>query len=384
MVRWGRWAAGMLAAWGVLAGFATTATEAATRGRVMAEITKQPFGKTPEGQAVDLYTLNNGSMVVKIATYGGIITEIHVPDRDGKLADVTLGFDTLDGYLKGHPYFGALVGRVGNRIAGGKFTLDGKEYTLATNNGPNALHGGLKGFDKKVWKAQEIETEGGDVGLRLSYTSPDGEEGYPGTLTAHVTYTLTKDNRLRIDYEATTDKATPINLTNHAYFNLAGHNSGTILDHEIQIDADRYTPVDDTLIPTGEIAPVAGTPLDFRTPHRIGARIAEMKGDPVGYDHNMVLNGGQTATPRKVVTVTEPKSGRILTMATTEPGVQFYTGNFLDGTNVGKGHAVSAARRVLPRSAALPGFRQSAGFPLDDFEAGRDLPTDDGLPVQHA
>lgn len=340
MPRWGRWTAAMLAAWGILAGLASVSAEATTKGRVMAEITKQPFGRTPEGTPVELYTLSNGSMVVKITTYGGIITEIHAPDRDGKLADVVLGFDNLDGYLKGHPYFGALVGRVGNRIAKGKFSLDGKEYTLAVNNGPNALHGGLKGFDKQVWTAKEITPEAGGVGIQLTYNSPDGEEGYPGALQAKVTYTLTQDNRLRIDYEATTDKATPINLTNHTYFNLAGHDSGTILGQEIQIDADRYTAVDDTLIPTGELPSVVGTPLDFLQPHAIGERIQQMKGDPVGYDHNMVLNGGQTDEPRRVVTVTDPKTGRVLTMATTEPGVQFYSGNFLDGTNVGKGGAV--------------------------------------------
>jgi aldose 1-epimerase len=335
MAHWGRWAAASLAAWGVLAG-AAPAQDAKEASRVT--ITKQPFGQTAEGEAVDLYALSNGSLTVKVMTYGGIITQVHAPGKDGKTADVVLGFDTLDGYLKGHPYFGALVGRVGNRIAKGKFTLDGKEYTLAVNNGPNALHGGLKGFDKRVWKAEEVKSADG-VGLKLTYTSKDGEEGYPGNLTATVTYTLTDKNELQIDYEATTDRATPVNLTNHTYFNLAGHDSGTILDQVVQIAAEKYTPVDDTLIPTGAIAPVAGTPLDFRAPHPIGERIEQMGGDPVGYDHNMVLDGGQTAQPRKVVTATDLESGRTLEMLTTEPGVQFYSGNFLDGTNVGKGGA---------------------------------------------
>ena len=256
-----------------------------------------------------------------------------VPDKSGALGDVVLGFDNLDQYLKGDPYFGAIVGRVANRIAKGKFTLDGKEYTLAVNNGPNSLHGGLKGFDKVVWKAsEEKNTEGPAV--KFTYTSADGEEGYPGTLNVTVVYTLTNRNGLRIDYTATTDKDTPVNLTNHTYFNLAG--KGEIVDHQIKINADRYTPTDDTLIPTGELKDVKGTPMDFTSQHAIGDHIAETGGDPNGYDHNFVINGGGRALTL-TAQVYEPTTGRVLTMYTTEPGVQFYTGNFLDGTLTGKG-----------------------------------------------
>ena len=245
------------------------------------------FGKTPDGTAVERYTLTNGRVTAKVLTYGGIVSELHVPDRDGKPGDVVLGFDTLDGYLKGHPYFGATVGRFANRIAGGKFSLDGKDYTLAVNNGPNTLHGGLKGFDKAVWKVEKST----DSSLTLSYLSKDGEEGYPGNLTVHVTFTVTKDDALRLDYTATTDKPTPLNLTNHSYFNLAGPAAGAILDHVAEIEADSYTPVDDNLIPTGKIAPVRGTPLDFTKPTAIGSRFSELKAEPIGYDHNYVLRG---------------------------------------------------------------------------------------------
>jgi aldose 1-epimerase len=307
--------------------------------KMKASIEKSDFGKTPEGTAVDLYTLTNANgMKAKIMTYGGIITELDVPDRDGKLGDVVLGFDDLKGYVAGHPYFGALVGRVANRIAKGKFTLDGKEYKVAVNNGPNALHGGLKGFDKQVWKAEPIKVADG-VALKLTYVSKDGEEGYPGELTSTVTYTLTNKNELKIDYKATTDKTTVLNLTNHSYFNLAGPNSGTILDHELMLAADTYTPTDDTLIPTGEIKPVKGTPLDFTKPATIGSRIGELKGEPGGYDHNFVLRAGD-ASPALAARVYEPKTGRIMEVFTTEPGIQFYTGNFLDGTNKGKGGVV--------------------------------------------
>ncbi len=293
------------------------------------------YGTTADGQQVDQYTLTHGRLTAKIITYGGLITELVVPDRDGKPGDIVLGFDTLDGYLGEHPYFGALVGRYANRIAGGKFSLEGQDYTLAQNNGPNALHGGLKGFDKRVWKAKAQERPEGPS-LELSYRSVDGEEGYPGVLEAVVTYTLTEDS-LRIDYLAQATKPTPVNLTNHTYFNLSGAAAGTILDHVLMVNADAYTPVDDTLIPTGEIAPVKGTPLDFTTATPIGQRIDQMTGDPSGYDHNLVLRGGITEEPRLAVRVKDPKSGRVLEMLTTEPGVQFYTGNFLDGTNVGKG-----------------------------------------------
>jgi aldose 1-epimerase len=298
-------------------------------------VVKKDFGKTPDGVAVEEYTLANPSgLQAKVITYGAILTELVVRDKDGKFANVVLGFDDLKGYLAGHPYFGATVGRVANRIAKGKFTLDGKEYTLATNNGPNALHGGKKGFDKVVWKAEPVESKEG-MAVKFTYKSPDGEEGYPGALTATVTYTLTNNDELRLDYTATTDKATPVNLTNHSYFNLAGPASGDVLDHEVMIAADKYTPTDDTLIPTGEIKPVKGTPFDFKTPTPIGKRIGDVKG---GYDLNYVLNGGgEGKAPALAARVREPKSGRIMEVYTTEPGIQFYTGNFLDGTNKGKG-----------------------------------------------
>ena len=323
----------------LLLGMATAADSKQEGSKsVQAGIEKSVFGKTADGTSVDLYTLTNkNGLRAKIITYGALLTELHVPDRDGKFADVVLGFDDLKSYLGGHPFYGATVGRYANRIANAKFTLDGKEYTLFVNNGKHSLHGGKKGFDKVVWKAEEAKAEDG-LAVRLQYTSPDGEEGYPGTLATTVTYTLTNDNALRIDYSATTDKATPVNLTNHSYFNLAGHGAGEILDHEVTILADNYTPADETLIPTGKIAPVKGTPLDFTTPHKIGARINEIKADPMGYDHNFVLNSGGKSLSLGA-RVYEPKTGRVMEMLTTEPGVQLYTGNFLDGSK-GKGGAV--------------------------------------------
>ncbi len=290
------------------------------------------FGKTADGTPVEQYTLTNGKVTAKVITYGGIVTDLTVPDRDGKPGDVVLGFDTLDGYLKGHPFFGATVGRYANRIAGGKFTLDGKVYTLAVNNGPNSLHGGSKGFDKYVWKVEKSS----ETSLTLSHSSPDGDEGYPGKLDVTVTFTVTKDDALRIDYTAKTNKATPLNLTNHSYFNLDGPASGAIDDHVLELEADSYTPVDATLIPTGKIAPVRGTPLDFTKPTAIGSRYAELKAEPPGYDHNFVLRGhGElTALAARVV---GPKSRRVMEVYTTEPGVQLYTSNFMDGTIKGKG-----------------------------------------------
>jgi aldose 1-epimerase len=303
-------------------------------------VTKVSFGKTSDGTAVEQYVLENKQGVkAKVMTYGATLTELHVPDKNGKLGDVVLGFADLKGYLDGHPFFGSTVGRVANRIAKGKFTLNGKEYKLAVNNGPNSLHGGNKGFDKVVWKAEPVESKDGPA-VRFSYRSPDGEEGYPGTLTATVTYTLTQKNELRLDYTATTDKATPVNLTNHTYFNLAGGASGDVLGHELTLEADRFTPTDDTLIPTGEIKAVKGTPLDFTKPTAIGARIGDLKDNPGGYDHNLVLRGGKGKGPYRAARVVEPKSGRVLEVFTTEPGVQFYTGNFLDGKQKGKGGVV--------------------------------------------
>jgi aldose 1-epimerase len=301
-------------------------------------VTHAPFGKTTDGKAVEIYTLTNANGVeIKAMTYGCIITSLKVPDRTGRMADIVLGYDTLEGYLKDSPYFGAVVGRYGNRIAKGQFTLNGTTYKLATNNGPNHLHGGNKGFDKVVWSA--VPKNGADrVGVAFTRTSPDGEEGYPGNLLVTVTYTLTDKNELIVEYLASTDKATPVNLTQHSYFNLAA-DDGDILGHQLTIDADRYTPVNDTLIPTGELATVAGTPFDFRKATAIGARInadhVQLKNGK-GYDHNWVLNRG-AAGVQHAVRVVEPKTGRTLDVATTEPGVQFYSGNFLDGSIKGKG-----------------------------------------------
>jgi aldose 1-epimerase len=319
--------------WSVWLGASTSQAQPVKPG-----VEKAGFGKTDTGEPVDLYVLTNDKgMKAKVVTYGAILTELHVPDKNGKLDDVVLGFDDLKGYLGSHPYFGAIIGRYANRIAKAKFTLDGKEYHLAANNGPNSLHGGKKGFDKVVWKANVPNAA--QPAVEFSYVSPDGEEGYPGELKVKVTYALTPDNAVSIQYEATTNKATPVNLSNHSYFNLLGGRSGaTILDHEIQIRADRYTPVDDTLIPTGELKAVAGTPFDFTKPHTIGERIKQTGGKPAGYDHNYVLakeiDGKQAAWAVRVV---EKKTGRVMEMATTEPGVQFYTSNFLDGTLKGKG-----------------------------------------------
>jgi aldose 1-epimerase len=300
------------------------------------KVEKQPFGKTADGTPVDLYTLTNSKGVrVAITNYGGIVVSLFTPDRNGNSGDIVLGFERLEDYLKGHPYFGAIIGRYGNRIAKGRFTLDGVEYKLAQNNGENHLHGGLVGFDKKVWKARDfVDAEGQHLELR--YTSPDGEEGYPGNLDVTVTYSLNEQNQLRIDYVATTDKPTVVNLTNHSYFNLAGE--GDILGHLLRLNADYFTPVDAGLIPTGELRPVKGTPFDFTEPTPIGARI-EQDDEQLrygrGYDHNFVLRGGGGSLA-EAAEVYEPKTGRVLRVLTTEPGVQFYTGNFLDGTLRGK------------------------------------------------
>lgn len=301
-------------------------------------ITRAGFGQTPDGAEVELFTLRNSQgMEAAITNYGGIVTSLQTPDLNGRFADVVLGYDHLDGYLKSTPYFGALIGRYGNRIAQGKFSLDGVEYQLAVNNGVNALHGGLKGFDKVVWAAKSLPTANGPA-LVLTYVSPDGEEGYPGNLLVTVTYTLTEDNALRVDYTATTDRKTVCNLTQHSYFNLRG--SGDVLDHIVYLNADQFTAVDASLIPTGKLQPVAGTPFDFRTPTAIGTRINTPGDEQLkfgnGYDHNWVINkkAGELSLAARVY---EPASGRNLTVWTTLPGTQFYTGNFLDGSITGKG-----------------------------------------------
>lgn len=308
------------------------ATEASAAGT----IEKSVFGKLADGTPVELYTLTNAKgIVAKVMTYGAVMTELDVPDRNGKISDITLGFDNLEQYTGEHPYFGSTIGRVANRIAKGKFTLDGKDYTLAVNNGVNALHGGIKGFNRVIWQAEPIQGKK-EVSVKFSYLSKDGEEGYPGNVNVTVTYTLTDKNELKLEYTATTDKATPINLTNHSYYNLAGE--GDILGHEMWLNAKYYTPVDDTLIPTGELAPVKDTPMDFTKPHLIGEHMAEVKGDPNGYDHNYVVNRKKNSDNLVyALRVREPKTGRVMKVYTTEPGIQFYTGNFLDGTLKGKG-----------------------------------------------
>ena len=330
-------------------------------------ITRAPFGAAPDGMPVEAFTLVNGNgMEVRAMSYGAIILSIAVPDAKGVMGDVVLGYDSLAGYVRSSPYFGAVVGRYGNRIAKGHFTLDGTTYTLAVNNGPNALHGGLRGFDKAVWKA---ETTRGDSSSAVAFTlvSPDGDEGYPGTLTARVTYTLmSARNELVIDYEAATDRATPVNLTNHSYFNLAGAGTGDILGHVLTLDADSMTPVDSTLIPTGKITAVSGTPFDFRTPTAIGARIDAPDGqirNGGGYDHNFVLNrmGPGLVHAAHVV---EPTSGRTLDVSTTEPGVQFYTGNFLDGSITGKDGRVYKRRYAFClETQHYPDSPNHANFP---------------------
>jgi aldose 1-epimerase len=302
-----------------------------------AQVTKESFG-TVDGQGVDLYTLKNrNGMEAKITNYGGIVTSLKVPDKNRKFDDVVLGFNDLDSYLKGHPYFGAAIGRYGNRIAKGRFTLNGVEYKLAVNNGENHLHGGIKGFDKVVWTAAEEKSQAGPA-IRMTYLSKDGEEGYPGNLSVTMVYTLTNKNELRIDYIATTDKDTVLNLTHHSYFNLDGEGNGDILNHRLMLNAGRFTPTDAGSIPTGELRSVTGTPFDFSKPTALGVRINQDEEQLKlgnGYDHNFVVNG-RVGTLRQAARVSAPISGRVMEVWTTEPGVQLYTGNFLDGTLTGK------------------------------------------------
>ena len=351
----------------------TEQVAAPAAGDKKASVTRASFGQLANGTPLTIYTLSNaGGMEVRTIPYGAIVVSVRVPDRSGRFDDVVLGFDRLDGYVGTHPYFGAVVGRYGNRIANGRFTLDGHAYTLATNNGPNALHGGVKGFDKKVWDAKPVERDG-DVGVVYSLVSPDGDEGYPGTLTVQVTYTLSPRNELAVDYEATADRATPINLTQHSYFNLAGEGRGDILAHRLTIDADRFTPVDKTLIPTGELAPVDNTPFDFRRATPIGARIdadsAQLR-NGTGYDHTWVLNRDRDGLLH-AARLEDPTSGRTLDVSTTEPGVQFYTGNFLDGTITGKaGHIYVRRSGLCLETQHFPDSPNHANFPSTILRPG--------------
>lgn len=345
--------------------------------KMISTISKEAFGQLPDGQQADLYTLTNANgMTVNITNYGGIITKLTAPDKNGQWADVVLGFDSLAPYLSGHPFFGALVGRYGNRIAKGKFKLNGQEYSLAINNGPNALHGGTKGFDKVIWKATEIKQDS-VVGLQLEYTSKDMEEGYPGNLTVKVVYTLDNENALTIDYTATTDKPTVVNLTNHSYFNLTGLKRD-ILDHEVTIESDSIVPVDTTLIPTGKLRAVEGTPFDFRKATKVGAGIDKVEDEQIkaggGYDHCWVLKRSGDGLVQ-FATVKDPESGRVMEVFTTEPGVQFYTGNFLDGKLTGKGATYSKRFGLCLETEHYPDSPNQPQFPTTTLNPGETYKT---------
>jgi aldose 1-epimerase len=341
-------------------------------------IMKEPFGKLDDGTPVDIYTLKNGGLEARITNYGGIVQSLKAPDRNGTTADVVLGYETLAEYVRDNPYFGCLVGRYGNRIAKGKFALDGTTYTLAVNNGPNALHGGKVGFDKKVWKARGLKAADGPA-LELTCLSKDMEEGYPGNLSVKVVYTLTGKGELKIEYFATTDKPTVVNLTNHSYFNLAGAGNGDINGHVLMLAADRFTPVDETLIPTGELRPVKGTPFDFTTPTPIGARVDKKDDEQIkfgnGYDHNFVLNpsGASLSLAARVL---EPTTGRVMEVLTMEPAIQFYGGNFLDGKNVGKGGKVYKFRYgFCLETQHYPDSPNQATFPSTVLRPGQEYKT---------
>jgi aldose 1-epimerase len=334
------------------------------------------FGKMPDGTPVELYTLKNADgMTATITTYGGAVVSLTAPDKQGRFADIVLGMGDLAGYLAKPPYFGALIGRYGNRIGGGVFRLEGHTYTLPKNDpdkNPNrTLHGGPEGFDKRVWKASVVS--GPEAAIELTYVSKDGEEGFPGTLTTHVVYTLTKDNSLKIEYRATTDKPTVVNLTNHSYFNLKGAGEGDILQHQVMINADRFTPVDANLIPTGELKPVANTPFDFTKSTAIGARINDNDQQLKlggGYDHNWVLTGSM-GTPQQAAEVYEPTTGRVMDVITTEPGLQFYTGNFLDGTIHGKGGKAYGKRSAFcMETQHYPDSPNKPNFPSTELKPG--------------
>jgi aldose 1-epimerase len=336
-----------------------------------AEVKKSGFGTMPDGTQIEIFTLHDGNLTARIMTYGARVVSLDLPDRNGKVADVVLGYDSLDGYLKDpKTYFGAIVGRYGNRIGHGTFVLDGKRYEVPKNDGDNSLHGGTLGFDKRVWTAHEIPN-----GVEMTLISKNGDQGYPGTLTAHVRYTLNAHG-LKIEYSATTDGDTVLNLTNHSYFNLAGEGNGDILDEVITIPADRYTPVNSGLIPTGELAPVAGTPFDFRTPTVIGKRIDqdnEQLRFAKGYDQNFVLNHATNGPAlHEAAQVMDPKSGRVLTVKTTQPGVQFYSGNFLDGTAHGKhGHVYQKRDGLCLETQHFPDSPNQPAFPTTELRPGQ-------------
>ncbi len=333
------------------------------------------WGKTPAGEQVDLYTLTNAKGAeARISTYGGVLVSLKVPDRNGAMGDIVLGFDNFDGYLIPPPYFGALIGRYGNRIANGQFTLDGVTYKMAKNDGSNSLHGGLRGFDKRLWTAKIADAHS----VELNYLSKDGEEGYPGNLNSTVKYTLTDDNAVQLDYSAITDKDTVLNLTNHSYFNLAGQGEGEIVGHQLTINADTFNPVDKGLIPTGEMRKVEGTPFDFRQPHAIGERIGASDEQLVlgkGYDHNFVLNRSGTGL-ESAAKVSDPKSGRVMEVLTTQPGLQFYTGNFLDGTIKGKGGKVYGRRTAFcMETQHFPDSPNHPAFPTTELKPGEQYKT---------
>ncbi|MFE9370537.1 aldose epimerase family protein [Streptomyces sp. NPDC006711] len=351
---------------GAAVGLATTALGAtAAHAAPRHSPSRKHFGTLADGTAVDVWSVSNGGIRLQVLSYGGIIHSLEVPDADGHLANIALGFDNLADYVAKSPYFGGLIGRYGNRIAAGRFTLDGHTYRLPLNDGANSLHGGTRGFDKQMWHVEPF-TRGSDTGLVLTRTSPDGEMGYPGTLKVRVTYTLTARGAWRIDYEATTDRPTVVNLTSHTYFNLAGEGSGSVDHHTLEVAASRFTPIDAGLIPTGELARVAGTPFDFRRAKPVGRDIREGHQQLVrakGFDHNWVLDKGITSAPRHALTLSEPASGRVMRMYTTEPGLQFYSGNFLDATLVGtsgrayrQGDALCLEAQHFPDSPNQPAF----------------------------
>ncbi|MFJ6831611.1 aldose epimerase family protein [Streptomyces sp. NPDC091209] len=362
----------------VIAAAAAAGLTAATIGTAHASGGRKPekelFGKLADGTKVYRWSLANGGTRLKVISYGGIVQSLELPDRHGRYANVSLGYDNLASYVAGTTFFGATIGRYGNRIAKGQFTLDGKSYQLSVNDGVNSLHGGAKGFNTKVWDIEGF-TSGSDVGLHLYYTSVDGEMGYPGTLKVRVTYTLTAHGDWRIDYRATTDKATVVNLTNHTYYNLAGEGSGGIYDHELHLAAGRFTPTDSGLIPTGELARVAGTPFDFRTAKPIGRDIRVGHPQLVtakGFDHNWVLDKGVTAEPEHIATLRDPSSGRTLRIATDQPGVQFYSGNFLDGTLVGpSGHTYRQGDGMCLETQHFPDSPNHPAFPSTVLRPGQ-------------